>query len=146
MGCYLGLLSWAAISSCFLGLLFRAHLGLSWPILNYLSQSQSNPGYIRLSKLSWAISGYLRLSQAISVYLCLSLIISGCFYQVSSIRVQVEEGESKLLPFETFPCFFFFIFFLLLTGVIEELALLKICGKKNENKGCNYLKLMFLLF
>ena len=34
--------------------------------------------------------------------------------------MQVEAGESKLLPFETFP-----FFFVSPTGVIEELALLK---------------------
>ena len=38
--------------------------------------------------------------------------------------MQVEAGESKLLPFETFP----FFFFVSPTGVIEELALLKNIG------------------
>ena len=64
--------------------------------------------------------GYLELSLAISGYLGLSLAILGGLCQVSSIRVPKEAGKSKLLKFETFP-----FFFVLPTGVIEELALLK---------------------
>ena len=61
-------------------------------------------GYLWLSK---AISGYLWLSKAISGYLWVSLAISDYLYCVSTIRVQVEAGESKLLLFETF----FFLYF-----------------------------------
>ena len=50
------------------------------------------------------------------------LAISDYLYQLSSIRLQLEAGESKLLLFETFP-----LFFKIVPGrVIEELALLKI--------------------
>ena len=56
-------------------------------------------GYIGLSQ---AIFGYLWLSRDISGYLWLSLAIYDYLYQESSIMVQVETGESKLMLFETF--------------------------------------------
>ena len=62
-------------------------------ILNYLRLSCAISGYLGLS---WAISYYLKLSRAISDYLC----------QLSSIKVQVEAGESKLYLVETIPFFF----------------------------------------
>ena len=70
----------------------------SLTIYGKLGQSWAISGYIWLSL---AISGYLWLSLAISSYLWLSLAISSYLYQVFSIRVQVEGGESKLLQFET---------------------------------------------
>ena len=78
------------------------YLNLSGCLL--LSLFRSISGYLRLSQ---AISGYLRLSQAILGYLRLSVAISGYFYQISSIRVQVEAGEGKILIFETFLLFFY---------------------------------------
>ena len=66
-------------------------------------------GYIGLSK---AIFGYVWLYLAISCYLCLSLTISDHLYQVSSIMVQVEAGDSKLLLFETFLLFLIILFLL----------------------------------
>ena len=122
--------------------------GLSWSILGYLGLSRFISGYLRVSRdisgyllLSWPVSaylslfwgipglypvkyailGYLWLSLAISGYLGLSLAILGGLCQVSSIRVPEDAGERKLLQFKLF-CYFFF---LLPTGVIEELALLK---------------------
>ena len=63
------------------------YLGVSLSILVYLNLSCYN----ELSRLFLAISGQLWLSQA----------ISGYFYKVSSIRMPVEEGESKILLSET---------------------------------------------
>ena len=45
--------------------------------------------------------------------------------------MKVEVGESKLLLFETFRCFFY----VSLTQIIEELALLKIDNRGNEAGG-----------
>ena len=88
-------------------------------------------GNFRLSRailgylwLSLAISGYLLLSLAISGYLWLSLTILGYFYQVSSIRVQVKAGGSKLLLFQTFP--FFFLYF-------TDPSYRGACAPKNRN-------------
>ena len=105
---------------------------LSVAIFVYLKVSLAISNYLGYLWLSIVISGYLRLglSQAISGYLWLSLAILGCFYQVSSIRVQVGLEENKLWPFETFWFFFFFFFYISLTRVIEELALLKISVTK----------------
>ena len=58
--------------------------------------------------LSLSISVYLWLSLIISDYFWLSVTILGYLYKISSIRGQVEAGESKLLLFETFPLFDFF--------------------------------------
>ena len=63
----------------------------------------------------WAIFGYLGLSQAISGHLVLSQVISIYVYQVSSIRMQVEAGESKLLLFQNFFLIFLFFLFLFFT-------------------------------
>ena len=55
------------------------------------------------------MSDYIWLCLTISGYVLLSLvslIISDHLYQVSSIVVKLEAGDSKLLLFETFPGFF----------------------------------------
>ena len=67
--------------------------------MGYLGLSRPLPGYNELSRLSSAICGNCWLSLAVYGYLWLSL---------SSIRAQVEAGESNFLLFESF------IFFLLL--------------------------------
>ena len=50
------------------------------------------------------------------------MAISGYLYRVSSIKVQVEAGESNLLQFETFSLFYYFFSY---ERVLEELSLLK---------------------
>ena len=114
------------------------YLGLSWAILVYHGLSQAISGYLEISLaisgyllLSWPVSAYLSLfwgipglypvKYAILGYLWLSLAILGGLCQVSSIRVPEDAGERKLLQFKLF-CSFFFVS---PTGVIEELALLK---------------------
>ena len=64
------------------------YLGLPWIIWDYLKQSGTISDYLGISPTIW---DYLGLSGTIWDYLGLSLT-----------RVQVEEGESKLLLFETF--------------------------------------------
>ena len=125
---YLGL-SWSLLI-CLLLILF--YLGHSDFIPVCLLLSQAFSGYLKLSRIfsvlspsilvylspSCSISVYLGLSRTISSYnelsqICLAIsgyqwssrAISGYLYQVSSIRVQVEAGESKILLFETFPLF-----------------------------------------
>merc|ERR1712013_774371 len=100
--------------------------------------------------LSWSITVYLRLSPGISIYLWVSLAVLACIglfwgipglypvkyailgylwpswavyvkYQVSGCQ-RMQERESYCNS--NFSIFFFFFFFLP-TGVIEELALLK---------------------
>ena len=99
------------ISHHFLGI--SSYLGLSPAVLGYLQLSRAISRYLGLFPaisgylgLSWAISGqaissYLGLSQSILVYLRLlweitelSLAIIGV--SLSSIKVQVEAGESNL--------------------------------------------------
>ena len=81
------------------------YLGLSWSILRYLLVSWAILSYFGLSL---AISGQNVLPWlyfTISCYLFPSLAISGYLrLSLSSIRVQFEGGESKLLVFKTF-CF-----------------------------------------
>ena len=72
-------------------------------ILNYLRLSCDILCYIRLSRI---ILGYLLLSQTFSGYFGLSRAISDYLCQLSSIKVQVEAGESKLYLVETIPFFF----------------------------------------
>ena len=66
---------------------------LSLATMGYIWNSLAIFGYLGLY---WAISGYLWQSLAIFGYLSLYI------YQVTSIRVQVEAGEGKLLLFKTF--------------------------------------------
>ena len=57
---------------------------------------------------SGTISDYLGLSGTIRGYLRLSGAIWG-YLGLSRTRVQVEAGESKLLLYETFSFFFFYM-------------------------------------
>ena len=118
------------------------YLGLSWAILVYHGLSQAISGYL---KISLAISGYLLLSFPVSAYLSLFWGIPGLYpvkYAIlgylwlswaisghlgrfmSSIKYQGARGcrREKVIAIQTFPFFFFFVW---PTGVIEELALLK---------------------
>ena len=90
------------------------YLGSAWFILIYFDLSLSISVYLELLleifwatlgylKLSWALSEYnelYRLSLAISGNCWLYMVISSYLYRVSSIRVQVEAGESNLLLFQ----------------------------------------------
>ena len=86
----------------------------TWPYL-WLSGTILDSGtlwdYLVLSRTIWP---YLTLSGTIWPYLTLSGTIwnyLGLFRTISTIRVQVKTGESKLLLFETFSLFFYYNFF-----------------------------------
>ena len=84
------------------------YICLSWVICRYLGLFQAISGSLELSP---GILGYIGLYRAISGYIWLFLArlsYLGYLYQVSSIRVQFEAAESKLLLFETVPCFFLY--------------------------------------
>ena len=102
------------------------NLWQSWAISGHLRLSQVIQAFSGYLRLYCAILGYNELSQDISSYLWLYLaksdclypglflVISGCFglshaisgyCKVSSIRMQVEAGESNSLLFEAVPFF-----------------------------------------
>ena len=109
-------------------LIFPVYLGQFHFISIYLCLSWAISGYIKLSRTfsdhhrpSWSILVHLGLSLAPSSYHWLSQITSGCnelsrlslaisgyLSQVSSIMVQIEAGDSKLLLLETFLLVLFF--------------------------------------
>ena len=103
---YIKQFSWSMSVFLSLSRFISGYLNVILSILSFLLLLHVISGYRKLSR---PISGYLRLSCAILTCLCLPLVISGYIW-LSSIRVLVEAGESKLLLFETFPLLLFFSF------------------------------------